>query len=219
MARPTSACREQAGINTQFKCERCSRLFSTKGNLSRHVQATHVGGHTFPCPICGKEFKRKEDRTTHIRVHTGERAVRRGETPLTRAYDRCTCIIAAVVLVEFTFSASQKLYWSEYSTHSCYSATRIILVAAQQSAGRGCCSYFSAVPVATYQERSVPRTPLAVRVCVRSGRYERKFTPRHRYRRRVVTILVALLYVRGCQAKGTPGLPVYDYYYIHVPSI
>lgn len=80
MSRPTSACLEQqeAAVTAavvgkkQFTCGYCNRLFTTKGNLLRHIQATHVGGQTFPCPTCGKDFKRKEDRTTHMRVHTGE---------------------------------------------------------------------------------------------------------------------------------------------------
>lgn len=56
----------------QFRCDICYRTFTTKGNLSRHFQAAHVGGVKFPCHICGKEFKRKEDRNTHLRIHTGE---------------------------------------------------------------------------------------------------------------------------------------------------
>lgn len=74
MARPAASRDRCQTSGNQFKCEHCGRLFSTKGNLSRHVQATHVGGQTFPCLTCGKEFKRKEDRTTHMRVHTGEYA-------------------------------------------------------------------------------------------------------------------------------------------------
>lgn len=60
----------------QFKCEHCHRLFSTKGNMVRHVQATHAreGVKMFPCETCGKAFKRKEDLIMHTRVHTGERA-------------------------------------------------------------------------------------------------------------------------------------------------
>lgn len=58
----------------QFKCEHCDRLFSTRGNKMRHIQATHnpAGAKMYPCDTCGKEFKRKEDLTMHIRVHTGE---------------------------------------------------------------------------------------------------------------------------------------------------
>lgn len=58
----------------QFKCVHCDRLFSTKGNMVRHVQATHtrVGVKMFPCETCGKSFKRKEDLVMHTRVHTGE---------------------------------------------------------------------------------------------------------------------------------------------------
>lgn len=56
-----------------FPCGECGRLFSTKGNMMRHVQATHRGEGVkmFPCETCGKSFKRKEDLVMHIRVHTG----------------------------------------------------------------------------------------------------------------------------------------------------
>ncbi|CAB1118167.1 unnamed protein product [Ectocarpus sp. CCAP 1310/34] len=61
-----------AGNSKQFKCSFCDILFSTKGNKVRHEQATHLHGvRTYPCEVCGKEFKRKEDRTMHMRVHTG----------------------------------------------------------------------------------------------------------------------------------------------------
>ena len=57
----------------KFKCDDCGRLFSTKGNMMRHVQATHTreGVKMFPCGVCGRKFKRREDLVTHGRVHTG----------------------------------------------------------------------------------------------------------------------------------------------------
>lgn len=70
-AAASSANKASKGAKHEFRCGHCQRLFSTKGNLARHIQATHVGGRTFPCHLCGKEFKRKEDRKTHFRVHTG----------------------------------------------------------------------------------------------------------------------------------------------------
>lgn len=58
----------------KFKCGDCGRLFSTKGNMMRHAQATHArgGAKMFPCGVCGRKFKRREDLITHGRVHTGE---------------------------------------------------------------------------------------------------------------------------------------------------
>lgn len=58
----------------KFKCDDCGRLFSTKGNMMRHVQATHAGDgvKVFPCLVCGRKFKRREDLVTHGRVHTGQ---------------------------------------------------------------------------------------------------------------------------------------------------
>eukprot|EP00903_Cladosiphon_okamuranus_P005456 g5441.t1 len=59
----------------KFKCGECGRLFSTKGNMMRHAQATHAreGVKMFPCEVCGRKFKRREDLVTHGRVHTGEK--------------------------------------------------------------------------------------------------------------------------------------------------
>lgn len=77
VARPTTAAPipDACSSSKQFKCEHCYRLFSTKGNMVRHVQATHAreGIKMFPCETCGKDFKRKEDLVMHTRVHTGER--------------------------------------------------------------------------------------------------------------------------------------------------
>lgn len=69
---PSSTVRSGGQQVNPFKCEHCQREFSTKGNQVRHVQAAHIGGQVFPCPMCGKKFKRKEDMNTHTRVHTGE---------------------------------------------------------------------------------------------------------------------------------------------------
>jgi hypothetical protein len=54
----------------KFSCEYC-RIF--KGHVSRTRTSAPVEDKRFPCNICGKEFRRKDNMLTHMRIHTGEK--------------------------------------------------------------------------------------------------------------------------------------------------
>jgi hypothetical protein len=57
-----------------FSCRICSRSFSKKSILTRHM-ANHfgdIGDRRFDCPHCDASFKLKSSLTKHIRIHTGE---------------------------------------------------------------------------------------------------------------------------------------------------
>ncbi|XP_035712276.1 zinc finger protein 708-like [Folsomia candida] len=53
----------------------CDRSYLTKGDLSKHIRAEHAENPVrFPCTLCGKEFKSRQNLTTHIATHTTEKA-------------------------------------------------------------------------------------------------------------------------------------------------
>ena len=61
-------------LEKTHKCEVCSKVFNTKGNLRQHKRLVHnKEPKNFMCEICGKDFDRKCRLTEHSRVHTGER--------------------------------------------------------------------------------------------------------------------------------------------------
>ena len=50
-------------------CDKCGEQFTEKRNLTRHMK-THVdSSQTYPCNICGKEFKRADHRKRHEESH------------------------------------------------------------------------------------------------------------------------------------------------------
>ncbi|CAG9319929.1 unnamed protein product [Blepharisma stoltei] len=57
-----------------FKCfyESCSRIYSTKFNLGRHINVFHKNNR-FPCSICGERLSSAQNLKDHSYCHTGQK--------------------------------------------------------------------------------------------------------------------------------------------------
>lgn len=51
--------------NDVYQCVHCKKYFSAKRSLVEHVRAQHQG-RTYPCVLCGKEFKYLMSRSRHM---------------------------------------------------------------------------------------------------------------------------------------------------------
>ena len=57
-----------------FKCQVCSREFTTKFSLGCHIKSEHLGiKKTYICPTCGKSFSQIRSYRQHANVHAGIR--------------------------------------------------------------------------------------------------------------------------------------------------
>uniref|UniRef100_A0AAR5P3A4 Protein krueppel n=1 Tax=Dendroctonus ponderosae TaxID=77166 RepID=A0AAR5P3A4_DENPD len=58
----------------EFKCEICKKVLVGRSNrLQQHIIMAHSDIRNFPCNICEKKFKSKQQLVNHSRVHTGEK--------------------------------------------------------------------------------------------------------------------------------------------------
>ncbi|KAJ9573466.1 hypothetical protein L9F63_009126 [Diploptera punctata] len=55
-----------------FKCHVCSKIFSCKFNVSRHM-SSHRNDNPFKCNDCNESFIHKSSLTKHLRVHSTEK--------------------------------------------------------------------------------------------------------------------------------------------------
>uniref|UniRef100_A0A3B5RCL3 C2H2-type domain-containing protein n=1 Tax=Xiphophorus maculatus TaxID=8083 RepID=A0A3B5RCL3_XIPMA len=55
-----------------FSCRMCSKTFSQKGSLTKHLRL-HAGGNPFTCVSCGRSFRKHFSLIVHMRIHTGEK--------------------------------------------------------------------------------------------------------------------------------------------------
>ena len=61
-------------LDTSLKCDKCSSVFKTKGNLKRHIESVHEGKKPFKCNICDSSFSRNTHLNAHIAsVHEGKK--------------------------------------------------------------------------------------------------------------------------------------------------
>ena len=50
----------------------CGKAFSTKFNLRRHINVSHLDIRAYPCQVCFKNFASKQNLKEHFLIHTGE---------------------------------------------------------------------------------------------------------------------------------------------------
>ena len=56
---------------TIFDCPFCSKIFSFKSHLDRHLR-THTNERPYPCPVCDHKAKHKNDILRHLAsIHPG----------------------------------------------------------------------------------------------------------------------------------------------------
>ncbi|XP_032428082.1 zinc finger protein 34-like [Xiphophorus hellerii] len=63
---------EQKPRQSLFSCRMCSKTFSQKGSLTKHLRL-HAGGNPFTCVSCGRSFRKHFSLIVHMRIHTGEK--------------------------------------------------------------------------------------------------------------------------------------------------
>lgn len=69
-----------------FKCLECEKTFKTKGNLTEHFKAVHIGQRSFICNVCSYGFKRKRQLDLHMMRHSDAK-------PFTCTYCNATFVL------------------------------------------------------------------------------------------------------------------------------
>jgi hypothetical protein len=54
------------------RCLICDKTFSSKSSLRKHLDSVHVQNSCFECDKCSKKFQRKENLSVHMKVHKSE---------------------------------------------------------------------------------------------------------------------------------------------------
>lgn len=63
---------EQSQLETKA-CHVCGLLFHKDSELVRHMNEIHLREKAFKCPVCRREFARRDHMVMHVRIHTGEK--------------------------------------------------------------------------------------------------------------------------------------------------
>ncbi|XP_021961414.1 zinc finger protein 799-like [Folsomia candida] len=61
---------------SRFPCTSpgCEKTYLNKQHVSRHVKIDHAENPVrFPCTLCGKKFKRRDQLKSHVPIHTTEK--------------------------------------------------------------------------------------------------------------------------------------------------
>ena len=66
--------RVQSVMDDALACKTCGKVFTTKGNLKKHVQTVHLGKKNFKCDTCGKAFGEAGNLNRHVQtIHLGQK--------------------------------------------------------------------------------------------------------------------------------------------------
>lgn len=63
----------ESGETDQYKCSRCSEVFSTKAMRNNHVISAHSKEYRYRCPYCNESFKNYGDRGKHLKEAHGKK--------------------------------------------------------------------------------------------------------------------------------------------------
>lgn len=51
----------------------CSKTFTSRFNLKRHIDSIHLGCNRFVCELCGKTLTSRQNYIQHLHIHTGDK--------------------------------------------------------------------------------------------------------------------------------------------------
>ena len=60
-------------MENEWKCEQCTKAFTEKRNLTRHINDVHEKQKIHECGICQKQFTRKRNKELHLKHCSGKR--------------------------------------------------------------------------------------------------------------------------------------------------
>ena len=53
-------------VAKNFQCQNCSKLYSSKDYLKRHIYSVHEGHKDYECDICNKSFSQNYELKSHV---------------------------------------------------------------------------------------------------------------------------------------------------------